>query len=526
MVSICEETCKNFAEAARQIFEAAKTLTGATSGYVALLSEDGYRNEVLFLDSGGLPCSVDPDLPMPIRGLRGEAYKKGCVIYDNNFSKSKWMQYMPSGHVTLESVLFAPIIIDQEVEGLIGLANKDGGFGEEDKSIMAAFANAASIALMNSKLLDTTKEQKDFIEHAINALHDIFFVFEFNTGQTLWWNRAFKDITGFDDDTIRSMHAPDDFLTQESIEHLAQTEEAFRKHGKITIDIDLITETGDAIPIECNASLKEDLRGENLNVFFIGRDLRELREKEKSLKESENRYRRAYQRANFFKDLLMHDINNILQGILSSAEFIEILATKHQITSKMEHSLDSIKSQVLRASKLIDNIRKLMLLNQDERELGKMNLENVINRSIRLLEHNHPDREMVITKDLPDHPIVRGDELIIDVFDNILNNAVIHNNNEMVVIDITGKEIITQEGNIMFRIHISDNGVGIRDGQKEAIFNRSDSFEKNRKGMGFGLSLVSKIMDLYGGAIKVKNKIAGDYTKGTTFILDFPGSDA
>jgi hypothetical protein len=49
------------------VFEQARRTTGATSGYVALLSPDGSENEVLFLEAGGQPCTVDAILPMPIR---------------------------------------------------------------------------------------------------------------------------------------------------------------------------------------------------------------------------------------------------------------------------------------------------------------------------------------------------------------------------------------------------------------------------------------------------------------------------
>jgi PAS domain S-box-containing protein len=47
--------CREFEDAARAIFDSCKNLIGATAGYVALLSKDGNRNEILFLDSGGLP---------------------------------------------------------------------------------------------------------------------------------------------------------------------------------------------------------------------------------------------------------------------------------------------------------------------------------------------------------------------------------------------------------------------------------------------------------------------------------------
>jgi len=87
----------DFASAARVIFDNCKDLTGAQAGYVALLKADGSENEVLFLDAGGMPCTVDPNLPMPIRGLRAEAYRTRRAVYENGFSASPWMKFMPPG---------------------------------------------------------------------------------------------------------------------------------------------------------------------------------------------------------------------------------------------------------------------------------------------------------------------------------------------------------------------------------------------------------------------------------------------
>ena len=123
---------KEFKSAARAIFDSCKNLIGATGGYVALLSKEGTENEVLFLESGGRPCTVDPTLPMPIRGLRGEVYRTGKATYHNGFAESKWVKFMPAGHVSLDNVLFAPLVLEGKVLGLLGLANKPGGFTEND----------------------------------------------------------------------------------------------------------------------------------------------------------------------------------------------------------------------------------------------------------------------------------------------------------------------------------------------------------------------------------------------------------
>ena len=160
---------KEFPDSARAIFDAAKELIGATAGYVALLSDNGRENEVLFLDAGGRPCTVDPSLPMPIRGLRAEAYNSGQVAVENVFNKSEWMKFMPDGHVQLKNVLFAPLMIEQRPVGVIGLANKPGGFNKRDAEMAKAFGEIASVALANSKMLEMLEEnEKELKEHSEN----------------------------------------------------------------------------------------------------------------------------------------------------------------------------------------------------------------------------------------------------------------------------------------------------------------------------------------------------------------------
>ena len=147
----------DFQSAAKAIFDTAKKVIGAQGGYVALLSGDGSENEVLFLDSGGRPCTVNENLPMPIRGLRELAYRDRKVVYDNNFDLSDWVRLLPPGHVHLKNVMFAPLVEGDTAVGLIGLANKPGGFDEDDARNAAAFGHFVSIALINDHNLELLK---------------------------------------------------------------------------------------------------------------------------------------------------------------------------------------------------------------------------------------------------------------------------------------------------------------------------------------------------------------------------------
>lgn len=161
---------QSFAEAARAIFDRCREMTGAVSGYVALLSADGQENEVLFLEAGGMPCTVPPGLPMPIRGLRATAYESHCARYHNDFMNSEWVKYMPKGHVVLKNVMFAPLNLDGETVGLLGLANKPSDFTDADAEIATVFGDLAAIALANSRYLDLLNEKNHALERAVSEI--------------------------------------------------------------------------------------------------------------------------------------------------------------------------------------------------------------------------------------------------------------------------------------------------------------------------------------------------------------------
>jgi len=184
-----------FKESARFIFDSCKNLIGATAGYVALLSEDKRENRVLILDPGGLSCTVDPSLPMPIRGLRERAYSTGSPVYHNNFAASEWKSLMPDGHANLDNVLFSPLVIDGQVLGLLGLANKPGGFTDNDAHMASAFGEITAIALLNSRTMNALQNSEEHFRSVVETATDAIITIN-QTGNIVFWNRAAEIIFG------------------------------------------------------------------------------------------------------------------------------------------------------------------------------------------------------------------------------------------------------------------------------------------------------------------------------------------
>jgi len=157
----------NFQDAAAAIFQSCKKLTKAKAGYIALVSEDGKQNEVAYLDSGGMPCNVDPNHPMPIRGLRGVVHKSGKASCENDFPRTEYIHYIPEGHAELKNVLMVPMKIKGKVVGLLGLANKRSDFTDDDLRIATGFGELAAIALMNKKNEGFLRSAHDEMEKRI-----------------------------------------------------------------------------------------------------------------------------------------------------------------------------------------------------------------------------------------------------------------------------------------------------------------------------------------------------------------------
>lgn len=153
---------EKFIDIAHDIYSKCKKLLGSTAGYIALIDQSGKSLDVLHLDTGGLLCTVNYESPMPIRGLRKESLQKKVTLYCNNFYRSKWLKYLPKGHLQLQNVLFAPIVIGQNPVGLLGFANKPKEFCLDDISIASSFAKLTAIALSHSKAWQMLKRKPDW----------------------------------------------------------------------------------------------------------------------------------------------------------------------------------------------------------------------------------------------------------------------------------------------------------------------------------------------------------------------------
>ncbi len=229
----------------------------------------------------------------------------------------------------------------------------------------------------------------------------------------------------------------------------------------------------------------------------------------------------AYMKSESF-EFLAHDINNIFNNVRSSTDLCRIFLDNSSQINKVYEQFDLISGQIARGIKLISNARNLTQFNKLNRSILQITLIEPLSRAIKFVEKNFRDKKLTINVNSFDKKIsIEANELIVEVFENLLVNAVLHNLNYSVEVTVQITQILKDNQNYI-KIQFIDNGIGISDDRKKWIFNSSFIKDKHGKGMGFGLSLIKEIINTYGGFIWVENRIKGNYSKGCNFVMLIP----
>ncbi len=248
-------------------------------------------------------------------------------------------------------------------------------------------------------------------------------------------------------------------------------------------------------------------------------DITKRKKAEQELIESEERYKKAYDKADFYKDLLAHDVSNILNNINASVQLMKIWKDDHELSAKEREMLEIIRQQLKRGATLVSNVRKLSEIEEGETRVKIVNVTEVLNNSIEEIKSRFHENDIEISFITPQEiTMANGGELLIDAFENLLLNGVTHNNSEKKRLWIIMTYII-HDGNNYVKIEFKDNGIGIIDDRKEPIFERNYNKDRNTGGMGIGLSLVKNIINSYGGQVWVENRIKEDFSQGSNFVV-------
>jgi signal transduction histidine kinase len=226
-----------------------------------------------------------------------------------------------------------------------------------------------------------------------------------------------------------------------------------------------------------------------------------------------------------FLAMLAHELRNPLEPL---ANAVEILATPDIDAASAEEARNVAQRQLQHVSRLIDDLLDVSRITQGKIQLRKkrIDLVSVLKGAIGLMQRSLQERGQALDFPVPEEPVYLevDDTRLEQVFGNLLNNASKFSD-PGAVISMHTEVVATPDGARNVVVRVRDTGVGIESDILphvfELFFQGDSSLDRSHGGLGIGLTLVQRLVELHGGNVEARSEGPG---LGSEFMVQLPVS--
>lgn len=260
-----------------------------------------------------------------------------------------------------------------------------------------------------------------------------------------------------------------------------------------------------------NATLQHtnaDLQRVNSNLQS---EVRERSRAEQALKEADRQ-------KDQFLATLAHELRNPLAAVSNA---VQLLRTGQLADPQLGFSRDVIERQVAQLTRLVDDLLDVSRITTGRMTLAAEELAvgEIIAQAVETVEAMMRQRNHVLTVEAPDGTLqVRGDRVrLIQAIANVLDNAAKYTH--------PGGQIAltAQRRDTQVEISVQDNGIGIASDALPRVFDLFAQADRSAEhfggGLGIGLSLVRRLLELHGGTVEAHSEGRG---RGSRFVIRLP----
>ena len=207
-----------------------------------------------------------------------------------------------------------------------------------------------------------------------------------------------------------------------------------------------------------------------------------------------------------FLAVLSHELRNPLSVIIHAVSVLDHTSPREPVAAKAQ---DVIRRQTAHLARLLDDLLDAAKIGRGhlELKLEVTNLRSAVAAAVEKLAHRFVEQHQALQVSVPDYLVnVAGDPTRLQqVIANLLDNASKYtpeSSSIWLTLDVEADDAV---------IRVRDNGPGISISQQQSIF---DPFIQGRAprtsgGLGIGLSLVKRIVELHKGTVDVQSGHAG-----------------
>ena len=204
-----------------------------------------------------------------------------------------------------------------------------------------------------------------------------------------------------------------------------------------------------------------------------------------------------------FSANVSHELKTPLTAIIGYTELMEHSRIED---NQRQHFLGEIKKNANRLLALISDIIRLSEVDRGGKDFPfeNINLTDVIDECKDELEINASQRNVQISFFEEDSPVFGNDEMLKEMVENLVQNAIRYNNPGGEV------KVYCKSANGRSLFMVEDNGIGIPLSEQERVFERFYRVDKSRSkqtgGTGLGLAIVKHIAELHDAKIHLESE--------------------
>ena len=268
---------------------------------------------------------------------------------------------------------------------------------------------------------------------------------------------------------------------------------------------------------------------------------RKVQERTEALARANEALRERDRRKDEFLSTLGHELRNPLAPIRNALEIMRLADDQPEVVARQRERLERQVAQMVR---LVDDLLDVSRVVTGKLRLTPepVTLQDVLEAALDLSRpHLEKSRLSLETRIPPDPIVLNADRVrLAQVFSNLLNNAakyteaggrvtltverVTRAGGEIGRVEsATGEDIPVVAGSAFVRVRVKDTGVGIPAHVLPHIFELftqvDRTLNRSQGGLGVGLALVRKLVEMHGGTVSARSEGAG---RGTEFTVELP----
>ncbi|MEN3953292.1 ATP-binding protein [Iodidimonas sp. SYSU 1G8] len=448
-----------------------------------------------------------------LKTLFGAALESGRVVISNNAHDDPRAGGLPSGHPPLRHFLGLPLVRGGEFVGLIGLANREGGYDKAYVDFLWPLALTCGQVIEALRLADRRRDAEYALGESeamksgiLNTALDAVITMD-QVGRVMEFNPAAEQIFGYTAKEAKGRLVGDLVVPPALRQAHKEGLERFLKTGEGAvinkrIEVSAVRANGEEFPAEI--SIVPVVTSGGLVFSAYVRDISSRKEADQALRQAKEEAEKSNRAKSEFLAIMSHEIRTPMNGLLGMLDLLlgsdlgpeqkQYVATAIEAGSGLETLLnDMLDLTRLEAGKLVV-------------EHAPFDLYRVVRGATDIFSREAERKGVALKANISRSTpaTVVGDAgRLRQIINNLVSNAVKFTDHGEIRLDVS--DVGRHDDKVSLRFEVTDTGVGIPPEFQPRLFDdfaqADQQSDRRHMGAGLGLGIVRRLIDLLGGRI-------------------------